>query len=355
MTLQFGEEKAVKNHLDHQGPSIQPIRKKPESLLNGLLLVDKPEGLTSHDVVAKVRRILQTRSVGHAGTLDPMATGLLVLLIGQGTKLSDYILSGNKGYRVDIQFGRRTDTLDRTGQTLGSIQSMQFDPDWLAQTAVEFQGSMDLKVPLFSATKVQGKKLYQYARQQKEVEAPEKTMEFFDIEIERAMESSLHLSIKCSKGSYIRSWVSQLGELTGAGAVVQGLCRTWSEPYQLEQAVSLDDLEKIVAQISELTSESLACCLGSSFVPIQRALPHWKCLTIQGLDERLMMNGQISRGLGRRLIVEQKEANRSQRPIGVKVLSGANGGLLSLLEAQPHKGLKIKRIFPPLGQRQLLT
>ncbi|NUN07430.1 MAG: tRNA pseudouridine(55) synthase TruB, partial [Bdellovibrio sp.] len=149
---------------------------------NGLLLVDKPSGISSHDVVAKLRRILSTKAVGHSGTLDPMASGLMACLINEGTKLSQYILEGDKGYRVRAQFGLRTDTLDVTGQTL-ETRPVDLTRDQVLAAATALQGEMELEVPIYSAIKVQGKKLYEYAREGEEekVALPKKVMKFWEV------------------------------------------------------------------------------------------------------------------------------------------------------------------------------
>ena len=180
--------------------------------MNGLFLVDKPSGMTSHDVVARMRRLLATKAVGHAGTLDPLATGLLVILVGQATKLSQFILNGDKSYRVRVKFGVITDTDDITGEIVRETSS----PDWteaqLKQAVKDLTGSLELPVPIYSAIKVKGKKLYEQARKKQEVEAPLRKMDFKACELVEWGESWADAFIHCSKGSYIRSWSRALGE-----------------------------------------------------------------------------------------------------------------------------------------------
>ena len=151
--------------------------------MHGLLLIHKESGMTSHDVVAKARRVLKTKAIGHTGTLDPMASGLMVLLVGEATKLSQYILEQNKAYRLTAKLGETTDTLDSTGK-ITSTSDKVVSRDEVAKEIHQLQGDLQLPVPIYSATKVDGKKLYEYAREDKPVEVPIKKMTFFDLKIE---------------------------------------------------------------------------------------------------------------------------------------------------------------------------
>ena len=174
--------------------------------MNGLLLVNKPTGMTSHDVVSVVRRALNTREVGHSGTLDPMASGLMVLLIGEATKLSSYVTEGNKSYEVGLKLGVTTDTLDTTGQVLTEKQVSSTDED-VQKSALALVGEMILPIPIFSAKKIDGKKLYEYAREGEAVEIPSKVMKFWNVETRENRAFHLH----CSKGSFIISLKMLLG------------------------------------------------------------------------------------------------------------------------------------------------
>ena len=154
----------------------------PLSPFNGLLLVDKPADCTSHDVVNRARKLLGMKSVGHSGTLDPLASGLMVLLLGEGTKLSDYILNENKRYWVRMKFGVSSDTLDRTGEILEEKQ-VDLDPTVVrAAIAAFLSATLNGRFPQFSAVKIAGRKLYEYARNKKPVKAPIRTMSFFDLD-----------------------------------------------------------------------------------------------------------------------------------------------------------------------------
>ena len=302
--------------------------------LHGLLLVNKPTGLTSHDVVAKVRKVIGMREVGHSGTLDPFASGLMVLLLGEATKISDFVLNGDKAYRVRVRFGVRTDSLDITGQVL-SQRSVSLDPSVVMSAAFSLQGEFVWPVPLFSAKKVEGKKLYEFAHnEQIPGEIPQKKMRFWDVQVLSTSADSVEVHLECSKGSYVRTWSSVLGERLDVGGVVEELERTASKPYFLKSALSLSE----IVDNSQLIE-------SPAFIPLAEALPSWRAVTIRGKDERLIHNGQISYDLERRLIVEQKLATQSQQVVGIKVLSAETGQILAILEATPNSRVKIRRVF----------
>ncbi len=297
--------------------------------LNGLILVDKPSGLSSHDVVGRLRRILGTRGVGHSGTLDPLASGLMVCLVNEATKLSQYILEGDKGYRVKLQLGLRTDTLDTTGTVL-ETKPVEVQPSQILAAAEALQGEMHLEVPIYSAIKVQGKKLYEYAREDEGVEIPKKWMKFWDVKAVEVGLDFAEFDIKCSKGSYIRTWVDILGQNLGCGATMSGLRRTWSAPYFLEQARTLEDLEK-----------NFAIAGKEAFVPMSLALPQIKRIRVRGQDRVLLGNGQISHDLRSQLITLFKPHEDQY----IQVLGQDDDQLLAIVGLDPERGFVIKRVF----------
>ncbi|UOF02360.1 tRNA pseudouridine(55) synthase TruB [Bdellovibrio reynosensis] len=300
------------------------------STFNGLLLVDKPSGISSHDVVARLRRILQTKAVGHSGTLDPLASGLMVCLINEGTKLSQYILEGDKGYRVRAQFGVRTDTLDTTGQVL-ETKPVDLTKEMILAEAAKLHGEMEVEVPIYSAIKVQGKKLYEYARGEEEVQVPKKVMKFWDISPVDVGPDWAEFDIKCSKGSYIRTWVDLLGKALGCGAAMSSLRRTWSAPYLIPQAQTLEQIETTVKGGSA----------GAAFVPMDLALPQVKRIRVKGQDRVLLTNGQISHDLRSQLITAFKPAEDQY----IQVIDQDGGQLLALIGLDPGKGFALKRVF----------
>jgi len=299
---------------------------------HGLLLIDKPEGITSHDVVASVRKILRQKRVGHTGTLDPIATGLMIVVLGEATKLSDYLLNEDKGYRVTVRLGVRTDTLDRSGKILEE-KPADVPRAEIVAAAAALEGEFDWAVPAFSAVKVDGKKLYEQARKNADFETPVKTMSFWGVSVVEAGPDRVTVDLNCSKGSFIRTWAEKLGEKLGTGAMVEELRRTRIGEWKVEQAVTLEHLAPDPEP-------------GSALISLNEALPGFRSVTMDSREARLMGHGQIPRSLAGRLIPEQKQAFETQAPIFVKVVSGA-GELLALLGAEPGQGLKIRRVFRP--------
>lgn len=309
---------------------VQTNLMKNNTPFHGLLLVDKPSGISSHDVVARVRRIMGTKAVGHSGTLDPLASGLMVCLINEGTKLSQYILEGDKGYRVRAQFGISTDTLDTTGTVL-ETRPVDLSEERILAEVAKLQGEFELPVPIYSAIKVQGKKLYEYARQEQEVTIPMKQMKFWDVTQVGVGQDWAEFDIKCSKGSYIRTWVDLLGKALGCGAAMSSLRRTWSSPYLLEGAQTLETIEKTVKEGER----------GSAFVNMDRALPMAKRVRVKGQDQVLLGNGQISHGLRTQLISLFKPHEDQY----MQILAHETGQVLALVGLEQGKGFVIRRVF----------
>jgi tRNA pseudouridine55 synthase len=301
-----------------------------EEKYHGLVLVDKPQGWTSHDLVAKARKIFATKSVGHCGTLDPMASGLMILLIGEATKLSNYILEKDKSYRVRAQLGVVTDTLDTTGKILEQ-HPVDLTQERVLQAAVDLQGEMELPVPMYSAVKIDGMKLYEYARKGEVIEQPMKKMSFCDFQNFEQGTDWIEFEMTCIKGSYVRAWVHEFGKRLGCGAAMSALVRTSSQPYTLEQAKNLEQITKI-QESGEL--ESLV-------IPMNMALPEYRCLKVSGHDETLFNNGQISHGVKSQLI----SLFRPGVDEGVKVLSQRESKLLGLVALEQGKGFVIRRVF----------
>lgn len=304
----------------------------PTPPVDGLLLVDKPADMTSHDVVARVRKVLGQKSVGHTGTLDPLATGLLILVLGEATKLSDYLLMEDKSYRLKVKLGITTDSMDRTGKVL-SETPCDVPRETLMSAIQALKGDFQWPVPIFSAAKVDGKKLYEYGRAGQEVQIPVKPMSFWDLEIEETSGWGAQLHLSCSKGSFIRTWADQLGKNLGVGGVIEELRRTRVGHWDIGQAVALDGLSRENAI--------------HGVIPMAQALPGWKSIVANPKENRLIVNGQVPKDLYNRLIFEQKQAFETQKPVFVKVISAA-GDLLAILAAEAGQGLKIRRVFRTL-------
>ncbi len=299
--------------------------------LHGLLLIDKPADMTSHDVVGRVRRIVGQKAVGHTGTLDPIATGLMILVLGEATKLSDYLIAAEKSYRVRVRLGISTDSLDRTGAVLAE-QDCTFSNEQLSAAALALQGEFDWEVPLFSAAKVDGKKLYEYMRQGEAVARPIKRMSFWGAQVHEAGGRLLEASLHCSKGSFIRSWAARLGESLGVGGIVDELRRLSVGGWHVDNALTLEALEARAGQF------------GQDIIPMGQALPGLKSVMLGPKESKLIVNGQVPRDVSARLMFEQKTAIQTATPVFVKALD-ASGELLAILAAEAGQGLKIRRVF----------
>ena len=306
--------------------------------MNGLLLIDKPTGITSHDVVHRARRILGIRGIGHAGTLDPLASGLLVLLIGEATKVSDYLLNGDKGYELGLRLGIKTDSMDITGQLIRE-SSVDVSAQRVREVVAMAEGLLELEVPAHSAVKVDGRKLYEFAhRGEKPEHLPRREMRFYDVGIESLDLPRVRVSMKCSKGSFVRAWANHVGDELGCGACVETLRRSLSEPFKVESAIGLEELE----ERWNAKDERHGRALGSAWVPLKDALPHFRRVDIAGQDERLLKNGQISGDL--RALLLQGVALGQSLP-SVRVVSRETDDLLALLVAEAGQFYKIRRVF----------
>lgn len=212
-------------------------------MVHGVLLINKEAGGTSHDVVSAVRRILGQKKVGHAGTLDPLAEGLIVVLLGYGVKLSNCLLINDKKYHFTLRLGVTTDTLDKTGKIVEKKEVLASE-EQITQIMQKSQGQLSLPVPLVSAVKVKGKKLYEYQRANQDVTVPLRDMVFRDLEIKNVKKETVEVILSCSKGSYVRSWVSFVGEELGTGACLENLTRLESFPFKVSSALTLREVEE---------------------------------------------------------------------------------------------------------------
>ena len=214
----------------------------------GILPVFKPAGPTSHDVVDRVRRLFGTRQVGHTGTLDPLAEGLLVLCLGSATKVARYLSGMNKTYRATIQLGRRTATGDAQGTPLNSGETHGITILDIQNTLTDFRGVINQKAPAHSAVKVRGRRLYSYARKGAAVPEVVRKVEIFEIVLDEFNNPDLTITVRCSGGTYIRSLAEDIGERLGCGACLVSLTRTKIGEYDYLAAENLDDLEKLATR-----------------------------------------------------------------------------------------------------------
>ncbi|AWT59978.1 MAG: tRNA pseudouridine synthase B [Candidatus Moanabacter tarae] len=209
----------------------------------GVLLVDKPAGLTSHDVVDRVRAKVRMKRVGHAGTLDPNASGLLIILVGKATKISRYLMSLDKSYEGSLVLGKSTDSHDVEGVVIEEHKVPELTKFEMEQKLSEFQGDQYQIPPMFSAKKVKGVALYKLARKGKEIEREPRFIRVTSIEMLDFESPKVQFRIECSKGTYVRTIVHDLGQKIGCGAYLATLRRTAIERFLIEDAISLKELE----------------------------------------------------------------------------------------------------------------
>jgi len=212
-------------------------------LINGFVVIDKPAGITSHDVVSRVRRILRTRKVGHTGTLDPFATGVLPVAVNDGTKVIPFLDEGSKTYEALFRLGVATDTLDMTGAILSEKDPSSITREQLILCLAGFTGSISQIPPMYSAIKQNGQPLYKLARQGVEVERKAREVEIYSLELLSFDLPHASIRVACSRGTYVRSLADDIGRQLGCGAALQELRRTASGPFHIENAVTLRDLE----------------------------------------------------------------------------------------------------------------
>lgn len=219
-----------------------PSPKQPSPPVTGILNIDKPAGWTSHDVVGKVRRLLGQKSVGHAGTLDPLATGVLLVCVGQATRVAEYLMAGRKLYRATVQLGLTTDTYDIEGATVATAPVPELTHDDLARALAPFIGALAQIPPAFSAIKQAGVPAYRRARRGETVTLEARPITIYSIELLAWRPPLVTLDVTCDPGTYIRSLAHDLGQALGCGGALAGLRRLRSGRFGIEDAVSLDDL-----------------------------------------------------------------------------------------------------------------
>ena len=240
--------------------------------MDGIIVVNKPKGCTSHDVVYKIRRIVKEK-VGHTGTLDPLATGVLPLLIGKGTLCSKYLINHNKEYQVLLKLGVSTDTMDAEGKI---VEEKEVDSSVLEKCNVEkvlqsFVGKQEQEPPMYSAIKVAGKKLYEYARMGRKVEVPKRGIEIYNIELigTNKLSKEIEFKVSCSKGTYIRSLCTDIAKNMGTIGYMSGLERLKVGEFSINNSIIIDDnidkkkIEENIITIEELFKDKQEIELNS--------------------------------------------------------------------------------------------
>ena len=254
---------------------------------HGVLAVNKPRGITSHDVVFRVRKILQQQAIGHTGTLDPLAEGLMVLCLGRATKIVQFLSDYNKTYEAEIMLGVRSTTFDAEGVVPEAVPSPlpEISGSGLEAVVASFVGKIEQTVPVHSSTRVGGKHLYQLARKGREVSAPSKTVEINSIHLLSVELPLIRIEVMCGKGTYIRSLANDIGERLGCGAYLANLKRTAVGAFRLETALDLGQISSAIGDGSlehhiilleqVLAFGALRLKEGSEQVVIHGQTPDW--------------------------------------------------------------------------------
>ena len=246
---------------------------RPEPKLDGVLLVDKKSGMTSHDVVEKFRRRSRVKKVGHTGTLDPLATGLLVLCVGKATRLQAYLMGMEKTYEGVIQFGWATDSYDASGMPAGEAKEIAVEHIDFTPLVSRFLGEIEQMPPQFSAKKVQGVRAYELARKGETAQLTPKKITVYEFEIKAVRGSTVEFRVRSSAGTYIRSLAHDLGIAAGVPAHLKELRRTAIGNFRVEQAVSLDQLEQ--APIDQIVKPPHFQSLSDLDLPLEKLRIDW--------------------------------------------------------------------------------
>lgn len=249
-------------------------------MLSGILLTDKPAGPSSFDVVRRVRKALKVRKAGHAGTLDPFATGLLLLCLGEATKLVPFLMPEPKTYRAVAKLGEETDTQDPTGEV--TVRSDRLPgPEEIYAAAARFVGEIEQTPPMYSALHHQGERLYRLARRGETVQVKPRQVTIYELQVEEVALPLVTLTVTCSQGTYIRTLAADLGRALGCGAHLAALRRLAVGPFRVEQALALEAVE-------ERAGEELY----SRIIPLGDCLPGLKALEVGPEEARFLRQGR---------------------------------------------------------------
>jgi len=308
-----------------------PQSPKNDGILDGVLPVDKEEGESSFSAVRRVRRILGVKKAGHAGTLDPFATGLLVILLGQGTKLSSFLMAGRKRYLATLRLGCETDTLDLTGQVVRTRPVPALDPEEVREKTQRFLGEVEQVPPAFSAVKHEGRRAYELARQGVFMALKKRTVTIYRLDVLSLDLPDLTVVVECSGGTYIRSIAADLGEALGAGAHLRALRRLSSGSLHVEEAVPMGDL----------VPETAAEVLMGKMISLKDALPELGEYCVDEEEARRIRNGYQP---GLNALAEQRNLCQGR----LKVVKGQE--LVAMAEVvgradKEGKQVRILRVF----------
>ncbi len=267
--------------------------------ISGILVIDKPKGLTSTETLEKVKKILKIKKAGHGGTLDPIATGVLPIFLNEATKVAQIFLEGDKIYEGNFELGFTTDTYDITGEVLARYEVKDLTLEKLNQIAKRFVGEIEQIPPPYSAAKFRGRPLYKYARNGLIIPKEPKKIKIYQFDILSLEGKVASFYLKCSKGTYVRSLIHQIGEELGCGAVLTSLRRIQKSVFTMEKALTLEDLEKMVKENPEKIKEFI--------IPVNQALEFLpKVIISEDFAKRVREGRQINRTAFLSLVKFQK-------------------------------------------------
>lgn len=253
--------------------------------MDGIILIDKPKGVTSHDIVYKVKKLLNEK-VGHTGTLDPNATGVLPLLVGRGTKLSKYLINHDKTYIVTLKLGEKTDTADSEGKVIekNEVSKEVFSKEKLLQTFSNFTGKILQTPPIYSAIKVNGKKLYEYARKGQEIEIKPREIEIYKISLIEINQiaNTIEFEVSCSKGTYIRSLCEDIAKELNTVGYMKELRRVQVGEFLIKDSITVEDLQK---------NEDNKDFILSHFIDLQKYFAKFRIIELSQEEARKFLNG----------------------------------------------------------------
>jgi tRNA pseudouridine55 synthase len=305
-------------------------RRVPWRDIDGIVVVDKPVGLTSNATLQRVRRVYRARKAGHTGSLDPLASGVLPLCFGEATKLSGLLLDASKTYEVTGRLGARTTTGDADGEVLATAPVPALDDEIIEAALGRFRGEIEQIPPMYSALKQGGRRLYELAREGCTVERPPRRVTIHGLELLGGKGPDLSLRVRCSKGTYIRTLVEDLAAALGTCAHVVSLRRTAAGPFGLEDAIGLDALE---------SSETVSGLLRQRLLPPDAGVPGLPSVDLSGQEADRLRHGQ-------KVLVPDAAPNR--RP-GLTRVYGPDGDFVGLGVADEQGGLAPRRMFRPRG------
>jgi len=253
--------------------------------LDGILLLDKPAGLSSNQALQRVRHLYRAEKGGHTGALDPLATGLLPLCFGEATKIAGLLLGGRKAYEAEVVLGVVTDTDDADGQVLRERPVPALDRTRVEAALAPFLGRIRQRPPIYSALKQGGEPLYAKARRGETIEVPEREVDIEAIELRSLDGDRLRLAVTCGSGTYIRSLARDLGEALGCGGHISMLRRTWVEPFTAPRMFTLDELQAVAGQGGEPALDAL-------LLPVEAGLAHFPAVALDPAQARRIAQGQ---------------------------------------------------------------